>query len=586
MPSTRRALPFILLVLAAVLVAASPAAAASPADPNSWCGTHPLNLPIFAAQHQAYERQLARQRLAGSLPEKAAPVVFQSGNVAVIEDDGSIVRRPNLFDLAGRAMQILRRPKGITVVRSPLDVKDFTGDKLPLGDDDAIEIDFPAGFTFPFGDQVYASVWVHSDGNLTFGEPDAASAQRSLSRLIAGPPRLAPLFSDLDPSAAGAAGGVYVDFPPLRVRVTWREVPIFGDDDRINTFQVTLFSNGRAVFAYGDRIMATEAVVGVAPFGTDDVQVLNYDVELPFRPPQRVAIAEAFTESMDVDLAVLSQTFLQHFEDAYDFLAVWEDFSITLLQGNAFAFASTIKNDVRGIGQQVYDGTAGYGSSGRLQTILQMGWINKYSTELGRRTNRTYDSMGILAHEAGHRWLSFPRIIEGNGARTNRLIGAGGSHWSFFVDTDGSLMEGNDYDDVGGGDFRITARTTTHFSDLDQYLMGLLPPAQVADFFYIDNPDAFDKNDVTLPDRIGLIVGGNRVNARVEDVIAAEGPRIPAAAAAPKNFRIAFILLTRPGQHAAQASIDRLETLRGQFLGYFQGVTDNRATVGTALVPK
>jgi len=134
MPSTRRALPFILLVLAAVLVAASPAAAASPADPNSWCGTHPLNLPIFAAQHQAYERQLARQRLAGSLPEKAAPVVFQSGNVAVIEDDGSIVRRLNLFDLAGRAMQILRRPKGITVVRSPLDVKDFTGDKLPLGD--------------------------------------------------------------------------------------------------------------------------------------------------------------------------------------------------------------------------------------------------------------------------------------------------------------------------------------------------------------------------------------------------------------------------------------------------------------------
>ena len=41
---------------------------------------------------------------------------------------------------------------------------------------------------------------MNSDGNLTFGAAEFASSERSLGRLTAGPPRIAPLFDDLDPS--------------------------------------------------------------------------------------------------------------------------------------------------------------------------------------------------------------------------------------------------------------------------------------------------------------------------------------------------------------------------------------------------
>jgi hypothetical protein len=578
MSSIRRALPFVLAALAS-----APALAAPAAGPHGWCGTHPLNLPVAQARDAAFERHLERQRRAGRLPLKSAPVVFQSGNVAVIEDDGTIAVSPKPFDLDGRSVQFLRRPKGLSAVRSPLDFKDDVGEKLALGDDDAVEIAFPPGFTFPIGDQVYDSLWVNSDGNLTFGAADADSSARSLERFLAGPPRIAALFTDLDPSSAG---GVYVSFPPERVRVTWLEVPIFGDNGMVNTFQVTLFTTGRANVAYGDRVDAADAIVGAAPFGTNALHLIDYDVELPFRPPQRLAIAEEFRSTQDVNLAALSRTFYAHFEDVYDYLAVWEDFFIRLLDGSAFAFAARVRNDVRGLGLPLFDAAGGFGSSGRLQTFLQMGFVIRYRPTLGQLINRTYDSMGILAHEAGHRWLSHPRYVEPNGARTNRLIGAGGSHWSHFVDTDGSLMEGNDYEDQGGGNFRITERTSSHFSDVDQYLMGLLPPAQVADFFYIDNPVIFNQDDVTLVDRIGAVVPGTRVDAGIDGIIAAEGPRIPGAAAAPKNFRLAFILLARAGQPASQESIDLLETLRTQFNGYFQDATDNRATMATGLFPK
>jgi hypothetical protein len=43
-------------------------------------------------------------------------------------------------------------------------------------------------------------VYVNSDGNLTFATPDHASTDRSLSRVTAGPPRISPLFDDLDPA--------------------------------------------------------------------------------------------------------------------------------------------------------------------------------------------------------------------------------------------------------------------------------------------------------------------------------------------------------------------------------------------------
>ena len=60
------------------------------------------------------------------------------------------------------------------------------------------------------------------------------------------------------------------------------------------------------------------------------------------------------------------------------------------------------------------------------------------------------------------------------------------------MDTDASVMEGNDIEDLGGGSFR-TADAVRRYSRLDQYAMGLVSPAQVPTFFYVENPSARER---------------------------------------------------------------------------------------------
>lgn len=568
----------VLVVLA--LPAAPPAAAAPPAQDGSWCGTHALTGLVSLARHEAHERHLAREQREGRLPLKMAPKVTQVGQIAVIEDNGTLFPPPKRFDLQGQSMQFLRRPKGMSAVRSATGFLDLIGDKVNLGDDASVRVDFPANFRFPFGDRVYDHAFINSDGNITFGQADSLSASRSLERFLEGPPRIAPLFTDLDPSSATGTDGVYFTFLPSRFRITWVGVPEFGATNR-NTFQITLFSNGRVLLAYGDDVDASQAITGVNAFGDGNVALLDYDQELPFRP-DRVAIAEEFVGEQVINDLRIAEVFFQNFRDVYDHISAWTDFPVSLAGGGAFAYAFTVKNTAQGFGVGRFNAARQMGLT-KFEHFMQMGPVSKYSADPEALVNRTYTSLGILAHEAGHRWLAFIGFRE-NGQFTPRLLGAGFSHWSFHLDTDGSLMEGNDLEDRGDGSFITTERTTTHFSLMDQYLMGLVPAGAVPGFFYVDNADAFATDDV--PQRTGNIFRGDRVNANINDVIAANGQRLPRPAAAKKDFRTAFILVTRPGQAPTQASLDKLEEIRLQYPAYWSEITNGRSSMKTALFPK
>ena len=111
---------------------------------------------------------------------------------------------------------------------------------LPLGADEQIRVDFPAGFLFPFFGQSYAEVWVGADGFLAFGGPELNSAPPSELGFLTGPPRVASLFADLDPSAGGS---VSVRTLERSVRVRWQDVPRQGVDGLVS-FSATLFDTG------------------------------------------------------------------------------------------------------------------------------------------------------------------------------------------------------------------------------------------------------------------------------------------------------------------------------------------------------
>ena len=56
----------------------------------------------------------------------------------------------DLFDLSGRSIQFLHRPKGMGVVRSNLGFKQLIGERLDLGDNDDVRVfGFPPASSSP-----------------------------------------------------------------------------------------------------------------------------------------------------------------------------------------------------------------------------------------------------------------------------------------------------------------------------------------------------------------------------------------------------------------------------------------------------
>jgi len=152
------------------------------------------------------------------------------------------------------------------------------------------------------------------------------------------------------------------------------------------------------------------------------------------------------------------------------------------------------------------------------------------------------------------------------------------------VDSDGSHDEGNEIQDLGGGQFR-TGAGSVKYGPLDQYLMGLRTPEEVLPFFLIRNPKFAIGGGAISPERspeAGVTIEGTRKDVTVGDVIAAIGPRNPPAAPNGKPFRQAFIYVTLGEPHDAQA-IEKIERIRAAFEAFFVQSTDGRGSVDSRL---
>jgi hypothetical protein len=161
--------------------------------------------------------------------------------------------------------------QGTETGRYALSLAAYRGTVLPLnGDDVAVELPLP--FAFPFNGTRWTSVWVSSNGNLTFGAPEMVNsvADLQLPGFLAGPPRVAPLFTDLDPSGSfngGLTGLILAEEQAHSMTVHWVSVPYILDRET-NSFSVTLKPNGRIDMTWG-AIMAADidergTIVGVS----------------------------------------------------------------------------------------------------------------------------------------------------------------------------------------------------------------------------------------------------------------------------------------------------------------------------------
>jgi hypothetical protein len=506
----------------------------------------------------------------------ARPAASQDiGEIAVLEDDGTLFLRQNAFDLRNVTLRFERNGGGgYDVTRLDPSFRQSIGGPLTLSDDDASRQ--PMAFAFSFYGAPHNAIFVNSDGNLTFEDADTASSTRGFARLLGGPPRIAPFFADLDPSAG--SGRVFVQSSTEAFIVTWCGVQAF-ESSRSTTVQAVLLPTGVIEMTFAAQINLLEGIVAVSPGRTGNFTPLDLSAS-GRQGGGPAATGERFSETTELDTVAVARKFYETHGDNFDQLVFWSD--TTVVNDGAFAFESTVANAIRGIGSDIFSASNDFGSAGRLSSIVVMDRLGKYPDDPAALTLGENSTLAVLAHETGHRWLALLRFRETTGVASDMLLGRQRAHWSFFFDSDASVMEGNDIEALGGGAFRTTA-AVQRYSRLDMYAMGLATPAEVPTFFYVDAPiNVQPERDRESSPRTGVTFNGTRRDVLLQDVIDAVGVRQPSAAESPRQHRQAFVYVITRGATPG-ADVQKLDRIRREWPPFFQRATEGRMTVETSL---
>ncbi|MGE3171495.1 MAG: hypothetical protein AB7O97_02640 [Planctomycetota bacterium] len=147
------------------------------------------------------------------------------------------------------------------------------GTDLNFFDDDAATL--PLGFTFTFAGVAYTDVTVCSNGFLWLGT-GAGSANLfdfspSEAELLAEPPRICPLWTDLEPDAPGSGHVYYKSTPGVSATVTWAGVYEYFTTNPIE-MQIVLDASNGIKITYGANaaqgaLTSPTVIIGVSAGG-------------------------------------------------------------------------------------------------------------------------------------------------------------------------------------------------------------------------------------------------------------------------------------------------------------------------------
>lgn len=268
--------------------------------------------------------------------------------------------------------------------------------------------------------------------------------------------------------------------------------------------------------------------------------------------------------------SVVAKEFYRTHPDQYDFIVVFTTFEFDT--GDALAYYMGIKNDVEGIGMPLFDYSSLFGSNGKLQGYIDMAAFSRYELDPIRPGFDTV--LQVLSHEVMHRWGARVKYKDNNGEISDALLGKDNVHWSYLLDSDASVMYGSDWRDNKDGSFTATM-TRKFFSPLDLYLMGLNRADQVPPLSLIKNPEV-DKNQFPI---LNATETGTVETVTIDQIIAAEGERIPNAENSQKTFRVGFVLLKGADQEVNERIITGLKNVRREFSTRFAAMTGGRAVL-------
>jgi hypothetical protein len=156
----------------------------------------------------------------------------------------------------------------------PLDLPSFCGNvtnlfPTPVGnantpfldsDDAFLEVDFAAGFEFSFYGASYTSVFLNTNGGMTFGGGDADYEIAASAVTV---PAIATFWGDLDAgSAPSRAGQMTYEACADRFIVRYNQIQDFDEDALHNTAVVTLEESGKITIEYG-AVLSQDILAGI-----------------------------------------------------------------------------------------------------------------------------------------------------------------------------------------------------------------------------------------------------------------------------------------------------------------------------------
>lgn len=273
----------------------------------------------------------------------------------------------------------------------------------------------------------------------------------------------------------------------------------------------------------------------------------------------------------------VTERLYEHFPDEFDFVVVWTTFWDYGADGLAYYVG--IRNNTAGIGQQTFNNGWMWGSSaiGELEGFLNMKSINLYG-DIADPDNYAYPVMG---QEITHRYLAYLKFRRADGSISGDMLGRDNAHWSTLLHAYASVQDGNHWMDNDNGSFTLLG-SMMHFSPLDLYALGLFDSSEVEPFFLIEDATYEGESYGGLTQfPVGITIQGSRTEITMDDVISAHGPRIPTFEDAQKEFRVAYVLVTRPNETLDDVwpEVQAVQTFRTTWDDKFEEWTFGRGTL-------
>jgi hypothetical protein len=227
------------------------------------------------------------------------------------------------------------------------------------------------------------------------------------------------------------------------------------------------------------------------------------------------------------DITSVLRRFYDLFADDFDFVSV---IAVPGYFQNRYHFA--VKSDVRGIGITPFDTSRTYGSVGRLLGVTMFPNGNLFDP-----------AEAAFQHELGHQWINFLPFAPLNYATPHWPLSDLASGIMGFAEAEGG--QGLQFPCIvtpAAGGATLTQRYDAPvFTDLDLYLMGLLPADQVGTHVVFPR-------GTTSADLFSLCGGGTwqgqLQTVTIQDIVRQVGARSPDAAHSPHAFRVATIIVS------------------------------------------